>query len=353
MEFDPDEIFFTPGGQFGLAVTFHLLERAEPDGVVITPRPWYLNHLELAAIFGGERMFSKREERYKFASIKLHPENNFRITAELLQDAIDRTKKWGKKISAFLFCNPGNPLGNVISKQEWQDILPILEAHPEVPIMLDEAFAEIIYGDDFDISLLHVAPQLKSRTFLFRSGTKALGFSGERFALQTVPEKFRDRFTFLASRLIGNANLSSQAGMAAALENMSKDSKQKISNHYKKNRDYIIEKLEDLGIEIVHEPQGCFYLIAKFDMFKGEKIYAAAHKAIDTTKEKIENDFDVAYALLSGYGQEGKKGVATIPGSCFGFEPEDCYLRISYSVHTHELELIAQRLKNAVEYCKN
>ena len=210
MQFPTYEIIFTPGGQFGIAAAANLVASLN-GGYILTPRPWYVNHEVITSIY-----------------TKLHPIDFFdehKITPKNLQASIDSCER----IGAFLFCNPGNPLGNIMRKSDWRALAPILEKH-DVPIILDEAFAEITFDLKFDISLIHALPQLADRIIIMRSGTKALGLPGERLALQRVPQKYMSVVEEFQSRLIGNAPLSGQAAMAAAFGNMSVQKKSAISN---------------------------------------------------------------------------------------------------------------------------
>jgi aspartate/methionine/tyrosine aminotransferase len=355
--FNTYNIIFTSGGQFAIAAIFNAIEQANPNSVIITPSPYYTNHYELAHMFAGENFYEKGRAPNKFKTIDLLKAENFRLTAPLIKQAADEVIASGKKIGAFLFCNPMNPLSLVTNEAEWLEIAEVLRTHPETPIILDEAFAEIIFDNAPKWSLLHAAPDLLNRTFLMRSGTKALGFSGERLAVMYCPDKFLPTITSLQSRLIGNAPLTSQAGMAEAMY--------KISAYYQKNSDYIFDEIKKLGL-LLHEnlrPQGCFYLLINLQHLIGKKIPEAAQKFCPNIngkhKDVIENDVDIALSLLHGMDWNvnklnepkklGKKGLALVPASYFGVDKKLGIMRLSFSVQKSELENIVAMLKLAVE----
>ena len=322
LEFPTYEIMFTPGGQFGIAAIAYLVAQLN-GGYIITPKPWYVNHDAIISLYS-----------------KLHPfdiwdEN--KITPENLENAVRSCHKPG----AFMFCNPGNPLGNIMRKKDWLDIVPILEKY-DVPIILDEAFAEIVFDKDYEISLLQAAPQLADRIIVMRSGTKAIGLSGERLHVMRVPQSYMPVIEEFQSRLIGNCPLSVQAGMAAAFQNMNDAKKIPISEYYKGNADYLLTEANQLLVG--QKPEGGFYFIADFSFMIGKPMPEEAKASYSSPKKLIENDIDICMALMFGYGQGDKEGLGTVPASCFGVEKNKGYVRISFSSHISYLKKIAEQI---------
>ena len=350
LEYQQDEILFTPGGQFGLALVFHLLEQLMPTGCIVTPRPWYVNHHELAHMFIGDTLSVKANPSYdKFQPVEILDHPQLKITPQSLQKAIDMADK---PISAFLFCNPGNPLGNVMYKEDWLTIVDTLRAYPDVPIILDEAFTEIVFDDERrnEISLLHAAPDLQDRVFLFRSGTKALGLAGERLAVLAAPKKYIQALMPLQSRLMGNTPLLSQAGMAAALMHMTPTKKKTISDYYQKNAEFLYEELKALGLVPLnnYKPEGGFYFLIDLSALKGKALPQEAAKILGNSRDVMLTDRDIAMALLFGFGQQQGKGLALIPASSFGLDPALCWLRVSFSSYRQELENIVLMLSSCL-----
>ncbi len=337
--FNSDEIAFTPGGQFGLASVFFSIFQQHKSGVVVAPCPWYLNHKELAEMV---RKMLGAETKTQFQPVELLKQEGFRLSRSAMEAALAECDE----PSVFLFCNPNNPLGTVTRKQEWLDIVPVLEAYPDVPIMLDEAFAEIVFDEHYDNSLLHAAPHLKERTFLFRSGTKAIGFPGERLAVMTVPARYREEVIFLQSRWIGNPAISSQAGMAAAIAHATKESKVALSQYYRENAEYMFQELNRLGIVLNANctPEGGFYLLVNLSGLLGNAVPEAAKAALGD-RSTIENDHDLVMSLLFGLHQDEQQGFALVPGSCFGINPKAGIVRVSFSMERAFVEHTVERFR--------
>ncbi len=342
-KFESYEMVFTPGGQFGISAAFYLVETLFPHSVIVSAQPWYLNHHDIANMF-SQSGFSVIPNQEKFHEMNLLNGSVSRLNAGHIEQAISECRKQTKKIGAFLFCNPMNPLGTVTRKDEWAKIAKALETYPEALILMDEAFAEIVFDQNYEISLLHAAPHLKDRMILFRSGTKALGYPGERLAVMSVPLKYLDVITAFQSRILGNAPLTSQAGMAAAMANMNADKKKKISEYYLGNYKLLSQRLKELGINIVSEPEGGFYCLADFSKFKGREINDKAKNILQTKKDSISTDFELAVSLMTGLLGENK-GVATIPASAFGVDPNKMLLRVSFSSYKEEIEKFCEFLR--------
>jgi len=329
LEFPTYELIFTPGGQFGIAAMANLVAHIN-GGYILTPRPWYVNHEVISSIY-----------------TKLHPIDFFterKITPDNLQAAIDTCPK----IGAFLFCNPGNPLGNIMRQKDWQALAPILDKY-DVPIILDEAFAEIVFDHDYKISLVHALPHLADRIIIMRSGTKALGLPGERLALQRVPVKYMSVIEEFQSRLIGNTPLSGQAAMAAAFGNMSMDKKTAISDYYKSNADLLVNATKNMLVGSA--PEGGFYFISDFSFMLGHHMPESARAAYTTSKTIIENDIDICMALMFGFGQAANSGLGTVPASCFGIDGTKGNVRISFSAGREDLQQIAVRMNQVRKFC--
>ena len=182
---DPRSIAFTPGGQMGLYIAFTLLHQACPSGKFISTVPGYLNYAELIGLA------TNTEDDSYILPLELQKSDGFRLHPHAIGTLID---DYDGDITALILCNPLNPTGQVFTESEWQEIAAIIKAH-DFPVILDEAFAEIIFNDS-QRSLFHIAPELLDRTFLFRSGTKAIGLSGERLAVTVVPERYIEPYMY-------------------------------------------------------------------------------------------------------------------------------------------------------------
>ncbi|HLF67433.1 MAG TPA: pyridoxal phosphate-dependent aminotransferase, partial [Gammaproteobacteria bacterium] len=175
-EINANEILFTTGGLGGLFCVFEYLRRKYLNSRMLTPFP----HYPFYAL--GNHLFS----------IPVMESPGYRLTAALLKESIlaaQHTQKFDHEaIHAVVLCYPNNPLGTVLRKEEWLAIAQVLEMIPQALIILDEAYAELDYTEE-GASLFAVAPQLRDRIVLMRSGTKGLSAAGERLAVLVCQNK--------------------------------------------------------------------------------------------------------------------------------------------------------------------
>ncbi|MCI5049691.1 MAG: pyridoxal phosphate-dependent aminotransferase [Rickettsiales bacterium] len=337
--FNPSHIAFTPGGQFGLSLAFHLIKKACPNGSIVAPCPWYLNHRALSELMGDD-------QQDRFLPVHLSRADDYALTAEAIEHSL---VQHNDEIAAFLFCNPANPTGHITRKEEWKKIATIIRRYPDVPVICDEAFMEVVFDHDAHASLIHAAPDLLDRTFLFRSGTKALGLAGERLAAMVIPPAYLDEYTYWQSRLLGNPALSAQAGMAAALATMGADKLKPLQEYYLGNAEALYDQLRTMLPEsALIKPQGGFYLLADLSMLFGTPMTAKAQLMSGEASAVIQSDVDIALSLLTGLHGAEKSGVAVVPASSFGLKPEDGMVRISFSPKREEVMQAAQMICQAL-----
>ncbi len=113
-----------------------------------------------------------------------------------------------------------------------------------------------------------------------------------------------------------------QYGALEALKN-GKDDALPMREAYVARRDYIMEKMQDLGLKIIR-PDGAFYIFAKIPIGYNQD----------------------SFAFLQEFARQ--KSVAFIPDAAFGKYGEG-YIRISYAASMEVIEEAMKRLKEFME----
>lgn len=147
--------------------------------------------LETKPTFVEWRQISKKRtniidtlEGFDFSKDKL---SKLLITADslnalLVRHSLDK-KEHFNKIKCFYLINPTNPIGQYITPKEWEKIIPLLQKYPDALIVVDEAYADVTFEEEF-ISLIKVAPyDIKKRLIILRSASKAFSLAGERIGV--------------------------------------------------------------------------------------------------------------------------------------------------------------------------
>ncbi len=119
----------------GATELIHLIPRALGLKKILLPTPSFSEYERAAALAGADVLF-----------MPLREENDYRLDVRVLVDWINDHKNNG--IDAVFLCNPNNPTGHLLSKQE---ITSILKAafHLGVLVILDEAFIDFTDAPSF------------------------------------------------------------------------------------------------------------------------------------------------------------------------------------------------------------
>jgi aspartate/methionine/tyrosine aminotransferase len=325
-----DNICFTVGATAALNTTFDIIRKKSPDGVIITPSPYYW-------IYRGR---NRDNNLYTFS---LFDSPGYQLTAEAIATCIQNAKRDQKKISAFLFCDPNNPLGTTIGASEWGKIARVL-ADEDALIILDLSYADINLDASTYASLLDLAPELKNRIIAIHSGTKGLSMAGERLSFSVIPNAaLAHQFTFEILTSYIHAPRSSQIIYAKGIANRSINDHQLMCHFYKSQVQYVQTQLAKLGLAMADKKYcvaGAFYVLADFSKFLGAQLPEEARASFGIKNTNTTTDFEIAAYLIF------TTGVYVAPLS-FGFnaDAKKGYMRISCSIGMEKLAMMMERLE--------
>ncbi len=293
------EILVTVGGSEAIDIGFRAM--VDPGDEVLIPQPSFVSYEPCAVMAGAKPVI-----------INLKAENEFRLTAQELEEAItDRTK-----ILVLPF--PNNPTGAIMERKDLEAIAEVILKH-DIYVMSDEIYSELSYkGKHVSIAEL---PGMKERTVLINGFSKAFAMTGWRLGYACGPENIIEQMTKIHQFAIMCAPTTSQYAAVEALKNGDEDVAE-MRTAYNQRRRYLVHAFREMGLECF-EPYGAFYIfpcIREFGM----------------TSEEF------AMRFLK------EEKVAVVPGTAFG----DCgegYLRISYAASLENLQIAMDRLKGFVE----
>ena len=292
------EIFITVGGSE--AIDLALRAMLNPGDEVLIPQPSYVSYEPCTVLADGVPVF-----------INLKEENEFRLTARELRDAItDKTK-------ILILPFPNNPTGAIMEKEDLEAIAEIV-VEKDLYVISDEIYGELTYKGKH-VSLVSL-PGMKERTILINGFSKAYAMTGWRLGYACGPRVIMDQMLKIHQFAIMCAPTTSQYAAVEALKNGDEDV-QEMREAYNQRRRYLMHAFKEMGLECF-EPYGAFYVFPSI-------------KEFGMTSDEF------ATRLL----QEEK--VAVVPGTAFG----DCgegYLRISYAYSLENLKLALGRLSNFI-----
>ncbi|GAB4394508.1 MAG: pyridoxal phosphate-dependent aminotransferase [Kiloniellaceae bacterium] len=297
---DPANVVVVPGGK--VTMFFAVLMFGEPGAEILYPNPGFPIY-ESVINFSGA----------KAVPIPLREDNSFAFSAEEVLSLIT------PKTRLIILNSPANPTGGVTPREEVDRLVEGLEAHPDVAILSDEIYSQMLYDGREHVSLLQY-PQLRDRVIMLDGWSKTYAMTGWRLGFAVWPKALVEAATRLAINCHSCVNAASQYAGIAALRGP-QDAVAEMMAAFDMRRRSIHRSLNDIpGITCV-EPAGAFYA---FPNISGTGVAA----------KTLEVD------LLE------QAGVATIAGTSFGRYGEG-YLRLSYA---NSQENIRKALDRIGEY---
>ncbi len=300
-------------GTGGKQIIFNaLLATVNPGDEVIIPAPYWVSYPDIVDFAGGESII-----------VKCNETSNFKITAEQLEENINKNTKW------FILNSPSNPTGSCYTESELSEISKVIEKFPHVHVMTDDIYEHLVYDDFVFKTISEVNPNIKNQTLTINGVSKAYAMTGWRIGYAAGEQKLIKAMGKLQSQSTSNPSSVSQAAAVEALNGDQSFLKTR-AEVFKKRRDYVVNALNKIDGVSCEMPEGAFYVFPNCSGIIGKK----------TKNGKIlDNDEDVVTALLED------AGVAVVQGSAFGLEG---YFRISYATSD---ELLSSACNRISEFC--
>lgn len=297
------DVLVTVGGSEAIDIGFRAV--INPGDEVLIPQPSYVSYEPCAILAGAKPVI-----------IDLKPENEFRLTAEELENSItDKTK-----ILVLPF--PNNPTGSIMEYEDLEKIAKVI-IEKDIFVMSDEIYSELTYKDKH-VSIVSI-PGMKERTLLINGFSKAYAMTGWRLGYACGPQEIIKQMTKIHQYAIMCAPTTSQYAAIEALKNGDNDVKE-MRTAYNQRRRFLINAFREMGLECF-EPYGAFYVFPCI-------------KEFGMTSEEFATRF------------LREEKVATVPGTAFGDSGEG-FLRISYAYSLETLKIAMERLKNFVTRLRN
>lgn len=292
------EIMITVGGSE--AIDIGLRAMVEPGDEVLIPQPSYVSYEPCARLAGAVPVI-----------IELKHENQFRLTAKELEDAItDKTK-------VLILPFPNNPTGAIMERENLEEIAEVILKH-DLLVISDEIYSELTYTDKH-ISIVNI-PGMIERTVLINGFSKSYAMTGWRLGYACGPKEILDQMYKIHQFCIMCAPTTSQYAAVEALKN-GDDDVQMMRDAYNQRRRFLVHAFKEMKLECF-EPFGAFYIfpcIKEFGM--------------------TSDEFATRFLM--------EERVAVVPGTAFG----DCgegFIRISYAYSLEKLKIAIARLEKFV-----
>ncbi len=165
-------------------------------------------------------------------------------------------KRVSDKTKLIIINSPQNPTGGVLTKESLKGIADIA-IDKDLWVYSDEIYSNILFEGKFE-SIASIKG-MQERTIIATGVSKTFAMTGWRIGY-AINEKLAEHFTTWVTNINACACHSNQYGAIAALtEKNAKNDADKMTESFKKRRDIIVEKLNEIPGFNCLKPLGTFY----------------------------------------------------------------------------------------------
>ena len=297
VEVSPGHVMIVPGGKVTMFMA--ILMFGEPGAEILYPDPGFPIYRSMIEYTGARAI-----------PVPVREANGFAFSAaETLALITPQTR-------LLILNSPANPTGGVTPKAEIDQLVAGLAKFPDVAIMSDEIYSQMLYDGEKHQSLL-AYPEIRDRLILLDGWSKTYAMTGWRMGYSVWPTALYENARKLAVNSFSCTNASAQFAGLAALTGP-QDEVHAMVREFDARRKVVVAGLNALPGVRAATPKGAFY----------------AFPNISATGWKAKK---LASALLE------EAGVATIGGPDFGVYGEG-YIRLSYANSTANIQKALGRI---------
>ncbi len=295
----PERILVTPGASGALQLVLAALVNPG-DGVLLTDPGYPCNRHFLELVNGVAQ------------PINLCATGIQAVTASQIDAA------WQPNTVAALLASPDNPTGAVLSPEALAEIASVVRARNGALIM-DEIYQGLVY-DQPAYSVLAE----DDNAIVINSFSKYFGMTGWRLGWLVAPQALMPDLDRMAQNFFLAAPTVAQHAALAAFQPDTVAELERRRDELKQRRDYLLKALPELGLNVVAEPAGAFYLYLDVSAI-------------------TDDSYDWCLRLLE------QEKLALTPGRDFGVvHPTEKFVRIAYTTGLDRLAEAVERLQRFI-----
>ena len=307
LDYEPADVVFSVGSKHSLYNIWAVL--VGPGDEVIVPSPYWVSYTEQVKLCQGTPVVVPTDEA-----------RGFQIDVDAIRRAITpRTK-------LLLVNTPNNPTGAVYARADLE-ALARLAVERDLLVVSDEAYESLSY-DGRVPSIAALGPEIKARTLVVQTCSKAYAMTGWRLGFTAGPREIIQAMTDLQGQLTSNPTSIAQWAAIEALMGP-QDDVAKMAGEFDRRRHAMIEGLNRIPGVRCPMPQGAFYAFPDVSGLFGRRFRG----------QPLAGSADVATFLLEG------ARVAVVAGAEFG---SDRHVRLSYACG---IEQIREGLARVARAC--
>ncbi len=283
----PDNVVVSVGTSTMFRNLFALL--SGPGDEVLLPLPYY-------PLYRFSAMLAGATVRY------------YRIDPETMRLDLDSLRaQMGPRTRAVVVNSPGNPLGNVLTKDELLALDRAVDG--KAAIISDEIYGNVCF--DGDAPSLAALPDTRSPVIVTNAFSKGYRMYARRVGYAVVPDELVEPLTVIQHHTLLTTDPIPQFGALVALDRPQDVAE--LTATYRARRDYTVRRFAGVDGVRALPARGSFYLTLDCAGFM--------------RRRGLQTSLDLAAAIMQ------KTHVATVPGSDFGMAET---LRLSFTSARYE-----------------
>lgn len=291
LHISPERVMVTCGSS--PAILLLCLMLFDKDSEVILSNPGYACYKNFILAAGATPV-----------NVVLNPETGFRYDIESIRCAVTpRTK-------AIFINSPMNPTGALLDEDFMRELTSL-----NIPIISDEIYHGLVYEGK-----AHSILEYTDNAFVLNGFSKRFAMTGLRLGYIIAPLEYMSRLDMLHQNFALCApSISQEMGTCVLRSESAWQEAELMRNTYDQRRRFLTQRLREIGLPPVTEPQGAFYIM------------------VDARKYTTDS-YHFAYDILE------KAHVGVTPGIDFGSAGEG-FLRLSYANSLENLQEGMNRLE--------
>ena len=304
LHYDTSQILISCGGKHSLYNACQALFQSGDEVIIFSP--YWVSFPDFVSVTGAKPIFVNTDPARQFEP----------VMDDLKAKITSRTK-------GIIINSPSNPTGGVWSDEAVLKVLEIAET-AGVWVFSDECYEQLTYDRTY-ISTAMLGENTE-KVLTFQSCSKTYAMTGWRIGYTAGDEKVIKAMGKLQGQ---STSCPSSIAQFAAIEALIGDQSEItiMRNVFKKRRDYIVTRLNEMNGVHCDTPGGAFYVFPDFSSYMGDD-------------RNIRSSNDLSMYLLK------QKAVVTVAGKAFG---SDGNVRFSYAASDEDLaramDLVEETLK--------
>lgn len=304
LHYDTSQILISCGGKHSLYNACQALFQSGDEVIIFSP--YWVSFPDFVSVTGAKPIFVNTDPARQFEP----------VMDDLKAKITSRTK-------GIIINSPSNPTGGVWSDEAVIRVLEIAEI-AGVWVFSDECYEQLTYDRTY-ISTAMLGENIE-KVLTFQSCSKTYAMTGWRIGYTAGDEKVIKAMGKLQGQ---STSCPSSIAQVAAIEALIGDQSEVtiMRNVFKKRRDYIVTRLNEMNGVHCDTPGGAFYVFPDFSSYMGDD-------------RNIQSSIDLSMYLLE------QKAVVTVAGKAFG---SDGNVRFSYAASDEDLaramDLVEETLK--------